>query len=142
MWLLAVLGLAMAGVVSALRLENRQSHAELQRSKAMIAAEGGVYLAVHGLLTSPERFPADGRVQQFDLDGVVLAINVRSEHGKLDVNFAGLEHFARLVQYMGATPAEAQTLVGQLQARRNAGDPLEYLKEVLIVSPAIAVDSS
>jgi general secretion pathway protein K len=131
LWLLAVLGLALAGLVMTLRHEGRASLAELQRSKALIAAEGGLALLVHELIKDPRRFPADGTAVALAFEEVTLNVRVRSEHGKLDLNFAHLDHVANLLQAMGASPAQAATLVAQLQARRNQGEPLRQLEELL-----------
>ncbi|MDR0276419.1 MAG: hypothetical protein LBJ37_00855 [Paucimonas sp.] len=84
LWLLALLSLAMIGVVSAARQESRQSHMLLQRSKALSAAQGGIALAIHGVLKDPLAASFDGRVIQATLEGVTLSLAVRSEHGKLD----------------------------------------------------------
>ncbi|MDH0648604.1 general secretion pathway protein GspK [Pseudomonas sp. GD03858] len=131
LWLLAVLGLAMAGVVSTVRQENRQSHELLQRSKALSAAQGGVALAIHGVLKDPLAASFDGRVVQATLDGVGLSLSVRSEHGKLDLNFARLEHVERLFRQMGASPASARSWIEQMQKQRDAGKPLRHLPDLL-----------
>ncbi|MCS5516972.1 hypothetical protein NWF32_24810 [Pseudomonas qingdaonensis] len=56
-WLLAAISMFVTGVVATHRVENRQNHAELQRSKAVVAAEGGLSLAVWELLQNSNRFP-------------------------------------------------------------------------------------
>src|SRR5471030_1779294 len=46
LWALALLSLMMGAVVQAIRLENRQSAYELQHTKAQLAAEAGLALAI------------------------------------------------------------------------------------------------
>ncbi|WP_157969783.1 type II secretion system protein GspK [Pseudomonas huaxiensis] len=134
LWVMAALSLAMLAVLPSMRLESRQSHAELQRSKALLAAEGGVSLVVFELLRHPERFPANGQVLQVRQGDVDLALAVRSEHGKLDLNTARLEYFSSLFVAMGASPGEADALVGQMQAHRQKNKPLFHLEELLAVT--------
>ncbi|WP_251962126.1 type II secretion system protein GspK [Pseudomonas sp. Marseille-Q5299] len=134
LWLLAVLGLMVTGVVATQRIEIRQSHAELQLGKAVLAAEGGLSLAVHELLQAPEGFMANGQVYPATLDGVTLALSVRSEHGKLDLNFGNLDYIARFFQAMGASPVEANVLVNQMHARRDQGEPLQHLEDLIDVT--------
>jgi general secretion pathway protein K len=133
-WAVALLGLLMAGVVSGVRIENRQSQNELQRSKALIAAESGIALAVKSLLNDSRAFVADGREHQYDLDGVLLTFSARSEHGKLDLNFCQLELFSSLLRYMGATKQEAASFSYLLSQRRIEGKPLGHLEELLDVT--------
>ncbi|MFJ4257772.1 hypothetical protein ACIP01_12625 [Pseudomonas monteilii] len=111
LWLLVVLSLVVTGVVATQRVQNRQSHTELQRSKALLAAEGGLSLAVHELLKAPERLLANGQAYPATWDGVKLALSVRREHGKLDLNFGNLDYFARFFNAMGASDAEGDSLV-------------------------------
>lgn len=134
LWALAVLSLLAANVVASVRLENRQGHNELERSKAQLAAQGGLALAVQLLLGEPGRLPADGRRQVFDLDGTRLTLSVRSEHGKLDLNFCQPELFARLLTHLGADPQRAALHARQLQQHRTQGKPLRHLEELLQVT--------
>ncbi|NHN68207.1 general secretion pathway protein GspK [Pseudomonas fluorescens] len=131
LWAVAVLGLLMAGVLSNVRIENRQSYNELQRSRALIAAESGIALTVKNLLNDPGAFIANGEEHQYDLDGTRLTFTARSEHGKLDLNFCQLEHFERLLRFMGASQHEAAVFSNQLSRRRVEGKPLGHLEELL-----------
>lgn len=134
LWALAVLSLLAANVVVSVRLENRQSHNELERSKAQLAAQGGLALAVQMLLGEPGRLAADGQRHVVELDGVRLTLSVRSEHGKLDLNFCQPELFARLLTYLGSDPQRATLLARQLQQHRAQGKPLRHLEELLQVT--------
>lgn len=134
LWLLVVLSLVVTGVVATQRVQSRQSHIELQRSKALLAAEGGLSLAVHELLKGPERLLANGQVYPATLDGVKLALSVRSEHGKLDLNFGNLDYFARFFNAMGASHTECDSLVSQMRMRRDQGEPLQHFEDLLVVT--------
>lgn len=134
LWLLVVLSLMVMGVVAMQRVESRLSHTELQRSKAMLAAEGGLSLAVQTLLQESRRFIANGQPYRANLDGVLLELSVRSEHGKLDLNFGNLDYIAQLFRAMGASLAEADTLVRQLRIRRDKGEPLQHFEDLLLAT--------
>ncbi|MCM8915458.1 general secretion pathway protein GspK [Pseudomonas inefficax] len=133
-WLLTVLSLVVTGVVATQRVESRQSHAELQRSKAVIAAEGGLSLAVHNLLQDAEHFIANGQPYSTTLDGVSLVLSVRSEHGKLDLNFGSLDYFVRFFRAMGASTTDAEAWVNQMRARRGQGEPLQHFEDLLVAT--------
>jgi general secretion pathway protein K len=131
LWALAFLAVLMGGVVTAVRLENQQSHYALDRSHALISAEAGLALAVEGLL-EPMAHPvvADGRDYESILDGVKVAFSVRSERGKLDINFADAQAFERLLLYLGASRTQALRLGEQLRRFRTVGGPVEVLEQV------------
>ncbi|SDV08946.1 general secretion pathway protein K [Pseudomonas brenneri] len=139
LWIAVILGLLMVGVVTSLRLENRQSHYDLQRSSALLAAEGGVNMAVKMLMSDEDSLGADGGEHSFDLDGIRVTLSVRSEHGKLDLNFCRLEHFSNLLRFMGATAQQSASLTKQLSERRVVAKPLRDLEELLDVT-SISVD--
>ncbi|QVL18976.1 general secretion pathway protein GspK [Pseudomonas qingdaonensis] len=133
-WLLAAISMFVTGVVATHRVESRQNHAELQRSKAVVAAEGGLSLAVYEMLQNPDRYIANGQTHPVTLDGVTLAVSVRSEHGKLDLNFGNLDYFARFFHVMGTSSEEANALVSQMRMRRDQGEPLQHLEDLLVVT--------
>ncbi|MFJ4257472.1 general secretion pathway protein GspK [Pseudomonas monteilii] len=134
LWLLAVLSLVVAGGVATQHAGSRLNHAELQRSKAVLAAEAGLSMAVHELLKAHEYFDTNGQPYPATLDGVRLALSVRSEHGKLDLNFGNLDYFALFFRAMGVSTAESDTLVTQMRARRDQGDPLQHFEDLLVVT--------
>jgi len=134
LWLMTALSLVVTGVVATQRVESRQSHLELQRSKALIAAEGGLSLAVDKLLHDAENFIANGQPYPATLDGVSLVLSVRSEHGKLDLNFGNLDYFARFFRAMRVSPTDADALVNQMRARRHQGEPLQHFEDLFVAT--------
>lgn len=131
LWALAILSLLMATVVSTLRLENKQSAFELQRSHALIGAESGIALVVEKLLSpNAEKSDADGHEYSQDLDGMQLTLSVRSERGKLDMNFADVESISKLVRYLGASQAQAELLTNNLKARRASGSLMTVIEQL------------
>ncbi len=130
LWALALLSLMMGAVVQAIRLENRQSAYELQHTKAQLAAEAGLALAIQALTTSPATLIADGRPYALSFDDAQLTVKVYSERGKLDVNFASADSLARLTQYLGASPAQANQIAAEISTRRASSNPLKAIEEL------------
>lgn len=129
LWAIALLGLMMGSLVEILRLENRQSAFELQHSRALLAAQAGLALAVEGLFAYPARTVADGRVYSLPFEQATLSLQVSSERGKLDLNFAALDSFARLAHGLGATSGQARQWSESLGQQRSAG-PLKALEQL------------
>ncbi len=132
LWALALLSLLMAAIVTAVRLENRQSSFLLQQTRAHLAAEAGVALAV-ARLSNRQGWPGSAQTLDFNLDDSRLTVQVVSELGKLDLNSAAPELCGRLATIVGASPAQAAQWVAGLQARQAAGNPtpLRLLEEAL-----------
>lgn len=131
LWALALLSVLVGGVVTAVRLENQQSAYELRRSHALISAEAGLALAVESLLSSHlAGFVADGRDNVLMFDSVKLNISMRSERGKLDVNFADVHSIERLLRYLGAAPDQASQLGEQLQNLRSARQTIKVVEQL------------
>ncbi|WP_458371888.1 hypothetical protein [Pseudomonas lactis] len=129
LWAIALLGLMTGSMVEILRLENRQSAFELQHSRALLAAEAGLALAVEGLLAYPAPRVADGRIYSLPFEQAALSITVSSERGKLDLNLAALDSFARLAHGLGATVEQAQQWSEGLGQQRSTG-PLKTLEQL------------
>lgn len=128
-WAVALLGLMMASVVGVLRLENRQSAFELQQTRARLAAEAGLALAIRDLFAFPPRRVVDGRVYSQPFEQATLSIRVGSERGKLDLNFAELDNFVLLAQQFGATPTQARQW-SDLLRRQRAVSQLRSLEQL------------
>jgi general secretion pathway protein K len=129
LWAIALLGLMIGSLVEILRLENRQSAFELQQSRALLAAEAGLALAVEGLFVYPARWAADGRVYSVSFEHATLSLQVSSERGKLDLNFAALDSFERLAHALGATSEQSRQWGENLRQQRSVG-PLKALEQL------------
>lgn len=138
LWLLAALSLIATRVFEIQRNDSRESYTEMRRSKALLAAEGGISIAVHRWLSPTDRVGTNENAYPLVLNDVKLTISVRSEHGKLDLNFASLDYFARLFLAMGANRYEADRLVSQMRERREQGQALQQFEDLL---EATAIDT-
>lgn len=133
LWVLALLSLLLGGLAGWVQLESRQALWLRQNTQALLGAEAGLNMTVQGLLDPAQRkrWVADGRVVTLKIDDTQLAVSVRSERGKLDLNSAPAADIARVFQACGADPRQARALAGALAAQRNDGQsPLRVLEEV------------
>jgi len=120
----------MGAVVKSIHLEYRQSANELQHAKAQLAAEAGLAMAIQALSTSPASMVADGRPYVLPFEDAQLTLQVYSERGKLDLNFANTESFTRLASKLGASSDQTRQLAAQLNTRRADGLTLKALEEL------------
>jgi general secretion pathway protein K len=133
LWVLALLGTLLAGLLGWVHLQNRQALWQRQHTQAVLAAEAGVGMAVLAQLDrDPQRrWNADGKPHALRFDDTSLAVSLTSEAGKLDVNAAPVESFARLVLACGGSGAQSAQLSQALNQRRG-GDraPLRTIEEI------------
>jgi len=133
LWALALLAMLLAGLVVEVRQQARLSLWQREHSRASLAAEAGLNLAVRALSDQDgqRRWQADGRVRALQFDDAQLLVSVRSERGKLDLNAAPAADFARLAQALGASPAQGRALAVALEQRRGDNQPpLRALEEL------------
>ncbi|KPB71734.1 type II secretion system protein GspK [Pseudomonas cannabina] len=133
LWVLALLSLLLGGLAGWVQLESRQALWLRQNTQALLAAEGGMNMAVQGLLDTEQRkrWVADGRMVALRLDDTQLVVSVRSERGKLDLNSAPVADISRVLQACGAARSQASSIAQVLEAQRNGGQsPLRVVEEV------------
>lgn len=133
LWVLALLATLLAALVGWVQLQNHQAQWQRQHTQGLLAAEAGLGMAVlDQLQRDPQRrWLADGQIHALRFDEAQLAVSLRSERGKLDLNTAPAELLARLLQACGANPSQARQL-GQALDQRRGGDqaPLRMIEEV------------
>lgn len=133
LWVLALLSSLLAGLVGWLHLQNRQALWQRQHTQAVLAAEAGVGMAVLAQLDRDplHHWKADGQPHALRFDEAALAVSVTSEAGKLDVNAAPVESFARVVQACGGSPEQSAQLSHALSQRRGGEQvPLRTIEEI------------
>jgi len=133
LWVLALLGTLLAGLVGWVHLQNRQALWQRQHLQGQLAAEAGIAMAVLAQLDhDPQRrWLADNQVHVLRFDDAELAVSLRSEQGQVDLNAAPAELIARLLQACGAPPGDARQLAQSVE-RRRADDqaPLRMVEEL------------
>ena len=135
LWAMAVLALVLAQMVGDSRLESHAARLRLDTTRAQLAAQGGMAIAIAGLTAlGPQRWAADGRSYRMALPGSqsndeTLAIQAWSEKGKVDLNTAPAATLRRLFICAGDAPSHAARLADNIQASRatsanSSGTPL------------------
>lgn len=133
LWVLALLSTLLAGLLGWVHLQNRQALWQRQHTQAVLAAEAGIGMAVLAQLDrDPARhWKADGQPHGLRFDDAKLAVSLGSETGKLDLNAAPAESFARLLAACGSAPGLASEIAQGLEQRRGGGRaPLRMVEEV------------
>lgn len=133
LWVLALLGTLLAGLVGWVHLQNRQALWQRQHLQGLLAAEAGIGMAVLAQLDrDPQRhWLADGQVHALRFDEAELAVTLRSEQGQLDLNAAPAAQIARLLQACGALPGQARQLGQAVDQRRGEQQaPLRLIEEL------------
>ena len=132
LWVLALLGTLLAGVASLVHMQNRQSLWQSLNTRALVAAEAGVALAVEALARRDPRtrWRPDGRVHLQRFDDSELQISVRSERGKLDLNSGLASDFSRLFEACAAGAEPARNLARELGRRQADSTPIRMLEEL------------
>lgn len=133
LWVLALLASLLAGLLGWVHLQNRQALWQRQHTQAVLAAEAGIGMAVLAQLQrDPQRhWAADGQPHALRFEDAQLAVSLRSEQGKLDLNAAPVEQVARLLRACGATAGQLAQLTHALNQRRGASQsPLRRVEEL------------
>lgn len=132
LWVLALLSTLLAGLAGWVHMQNRQALWQRQHTEAVLAAEAGVAMAVLAQLDHDPRhhWNVDGQAHALEFGQVALAVSLTGEAGKLDLNAAPAESFARLVHACGGSPEQAAQLSQALDQRRGGGRvPLRVIEE-------------
>lgn len=116
LWLVLLLSGLVAGYAMSARVESLQGNGLARTLVAREAARAGLEYAVARLLDPDlrRRWMADGRVHALDFDGVPLALTVRDEAAKVDLNAAPLELLQALFEALGEPHARAVRLAAAI----------------------------
>jgi len=118
LWAVALLGLLAAYSATSVRSGALIARNAADNAAARALADGGVALAIAGLLDAdgPGAWRADGIARDLDLKTGRLRVAVTDEGGKIDINAETGALLADLLRWLGLDAAEALAL-----ARRIAG---------------------
>lgn len=100
--------------------------------KTIEYATGASMQVLIGLVSEVERLNEIGyREGRSALDEATLSVEVRSESGKLDLNFCSPDNFLKLLRWAGAAPKASEVWVSQLESLYAGGKRLIQLEELL-----------
>ncbi|EIK94456.1 general secretion pathway protein K [Pseudomonas sp. M47T1] len=131
LWVLAVLSTLLAGLAGTVQLQQRQAGWQAAHVRALLAAEAGLSQAAISLQARDlkARWAANGQPHALTFDQAQVAVSVRSERGKLDLNAASQADVDRLLRACGAAPSVAEAIAQALQQQRDGSTPLRALEE-------------
>lgn len=119
------------GLLLETKIQAQVGNATLRRSQAFIAAEAGLPLQIQEWSGMKTLGVSDPLVKLYKLDEATLSVEVRSESGKLDLNFCSPDNFLKLLRWAGATPKASEVWVSQLKSLHAGGKRLVQLEELL-----------
>lgn len=135
LWIVSLLALLAAGIGSNGRVSSRLALNAIENTKAKFLAEAGINLAIHRLLEGGvfQAPLADGYASLSSrTDEGLVAVEIRDEDGKVDLNFASVELLAGLISAAG--------FEGDAAARAKAERIVDYRDDDGIPLPSGAED--
>lgn len=121
LWLIAVLMTLIAVLAYSARVGHIESRAQLDRVEAESAARAGITYAVARMDPSlgVEAWGPSRQARSLELDGYRIAITIRDEAGKLDLNSGDVEVLRALLQEKQVPQDQASRLLAGVMAMRQ-----------------------
>ena len=122
LWIVSLLALMAAGTGSSGRVSTTLAFNAVENAKARLLADGGVDRALYFLLQEESDLPlwTDGSLNlSFTIDGNPVAVQVRDEDGKIDVNAASEVLLAGLLGAVGLEDDQATVMAARIADFRD-----------------------
>jgi len=112
LWILLLVTISSSAFTLMSRMDQLEAHTVLWSTRARLAAEAGLNMAVLGLQDpeDEERWVPDGRPYEILFDDATIEIMVTDERGKVNINSANEETLIRLFVSNGLDDAQAEQL--------------------------------
>ena len=146
LWILLLVTISTGAYTLMARMDQLEAHTILSGTRARLAAEAGMNLALLSLRDPDEtvRLVPDGRPNEFLYQGSVVEVRVTDERGKLDINAADELTLANLFIGNGMEPDKAELLAAAVMdwrdedelERVNGAEEDAYLAAGLELGPA------
>lgn len=132
LWVLALLGTLLGALAATVQVQHRQAQWQVDHTQALLAAEAGLAQAISAQQARDPlaHWPADGQPHTVRFGAASLAVSVRSERGKLDLNAAPVADVRRLLAACGVNGPGVDRAVQALQQRRQGPVPVRALEEL------------
>jgi general secretion pathway protein K len=124
LWGIALIAAAIVAIGMMTRSESLIARNALENARARHAAEAGVQLALHRLLSysrGAHRF--DGMPETWQDGTTAVALAIQDEEGKIDLNVAPFALILGALRSAGASPPDALAIACAIVARRGYVDP-------------------
>lgn len=114
LWLLVLLTVIAASHARNIRTETRLAANQVEAARARALAEAGISHAILELFVRDmqERWQADGKVYQLDLDGGTVAVAIRDTSGLIDLNTVDAPLLDRVLAAIGVDEVKRAGLIG------------------------------
>jgi len=124
LWIVLLVTIATGAYTLMARMDQLEAHTLLSGTRARLAAEAGLNLAVLALRDPDEltRLIPDGRPYLYNYDGAAVEVQVTDERGKLDINDANEQTLLTLFSNNGLDPDAAEQLAAAILDWRDADD--------------------
>lgn len=123
LWALVALAAIAVAAGGSGRTEARLTANAIDAARAEQLADAGVHLALNDLLGSPPKPDADGVLRlSYDLDGQAIAVEVRDETGKVDLNLAPEPLLLAALKAADIEGVEAEKIAAAIQDWRDRDD--------------------
>ena len=146
LWILLLVTISTGAYTLMARMDQLEAHTILWSTRARLAAEAGMNMAVLSLRNPEEdqRWIADGRPYELVYDEARIEVQVTDERGKLNINEADEETLVRLFTGNGLDESEAVMLAAAVGdwtdedniVRPEGAEESEYLSAGYQVGPA------
>jgi general secretion pathway protein K len=146
LWILLLVTISTGAYTLMARMDQLEAHTVLWGTRARLAAEAGMNMAVLSLRDPDDdlRWIADGRPYALVYDDARIEVQVTDERGKLNINNANEETLLRLFTGNGLEEEDAAMLTAAVldwtdqdnMVRPNGAEDEEYLSAGYPVGPA------
>lgn len=124
LWGVALIAAAVVAIGMVSRSESLIARNALEDARAREAAEAGIQLALHRLLSYPRgAHPFDGTPTTWRDGTVSVALEIQDEEGKIDLNVAPFALIEGALRNAGASDPAARRIACAIVARRGYPDP-------------------
>lgn len=145
LWILLLVTISTGAYTLMARMDQLEAHTVLSGTRARMAAEAGLNLAVVSLRDPDEttRLIPDGRPYVMDFQGIAVEVRVTDERGKLDINATDEQTLLQLLVGHGLEQDQAVLLAAAIMdwsdideiERANGAELGAYEAEGLAVGP-------
>lgn len=116
LWILLLVTISTGAYTLMARMDQLEAHTVLSGTRARMAAEAGMNLAVLALRDPDEttRIVPDGRPYFLDFQGILVEVQVTDERGKLDINATNEQTLWQMLTGHGLEQADAVLLAAAI----------------------------
>jgi general secretion pathway protein K len=120
--LLGLLSVTAGMAALSARISASSAFAGLERLQLRAAIESAAARAVIRLSDEEDRWHADGRLYEMEIDGIALRIRPLAEAGRFDLNQGNVETLAALLEELGVSALTARNIGGAVSDWRDEDD--------------------